>query len=213
MASTTRNAILKALIEGAICELLVKTGSDNVFLQDGTTTLSSKLAEIIASLNTKATKTEVTDAVSAAVSDLPTNDSMNQAISAAIDALIDGAPGTYDTLKEIADYIAQHEDVVNALNSAIGNKADKSTVQTIQATVNALGALAQKSTVAESDLEANLKAKVTEAYGAKHSHSNKTVLDGISADKVTAWDGKGKFYAQASQPASLTANDLWAQLI
>lgn len=39
--------------------------------------------------------------------------------------LIGGAPGTYDTLKEIADYIAEHEDVAEALNTAITNKADK----------------------------------------------------------------------------------------
>lgn len=39
--------------------------------------------------------------------------------------LIGGAPGTYDTLKEIADYIEAHEDVAAALNQAIANKADK----------------------------------------------------------------------------------------
>ena len=34
-------------------------------------------------------------------------------------------PGTYDPLKEIADYIAAHEEVAEALNQAITNKADK----------------------------------------------------------------------------------------
>ena len=42
-----------------------------------------------------------------------------------INALINGAPGTFDTLKEIADWIATHEDVAEALNAAIGNKVDK----------------------------------------------------------------------------------------
>ena len=46
-------------------------------------------------------------------------------ISAAISELIGGAPETYDTLKEIADYIASHEDIVTALNEAIGNKVAK----------------------------------------------------------------------------------------
>lgn len=40
--------------------------------------------------------------------------------------LIGGAPATYDTLKEIADYISSHKDVSDALNAAIANKADKS---------------------------------------------------------------------------------------
>ena len=48
-----------------------------------------------------------------------------QYIQKKINELIGGAPGTYDTLKEIADYIAKHEDVANALNEAITNKADK----------------------------------------------------------------------------------------
>lgn len=42
-----------------------------------------------------------------------------------IDALIGGAPGTFDTLKEIADYIAAHEEISEALNQAIISKADK----------------------------------------------------------------------------------------
>lgn len=45
-----------------------------------------------------------------------------------INDLIGGAPGTYDTLKEIADYIAGHKDVSDALNAAIGEKADKNHV-------------------------------------------------------------------------------------
>lgn len=46
-----------------------------------------------------------------------------------IDELIGGAPGTYDTLKEIADYITAHEEVAEALNEAIGSKASKDDVK------------------------------------------------------------------------------------
>ena len=257
MSTTAKNAILKALVDGAICELLVKTGSDNVYLQDGTTTLSSKLAEIITSLNGKATTADLTSGLAgksdtghthaqsevsglaSALSDRPTTAAMNAAISAAIGDLIDGAPGTYDTLKEIATYISSHEDVVSTLNAAIGKKADAATVTALQATVNALGALATKSAVSENDLDSALKEKVNaasagnhshnnkalldtyaqteanlaDAVTKKHTHSNKSVLDGISSAKVSAWDGKGKVYTQTSQPANLTANDLWVQLI
>ena len=44
--------------------------------------------------------------------------------------LIGGAPGTYDTLKEIADYIASHAEVAEAINQAITNKADKNHTHT-----------------------------------------------------------------------------------
>ena len=39
--------------------------------------------------------------------------------------LINGAPSTLDTLKEIADAMAESEDVVEALDAAVGNKSDK----------------------------------------------------------------------------------------
>lgn len=42
-----------------------------------------------------------------------------------LNELIGGAPETYDTLKEIADYIAEHQEVADALNLAITRKAEK----------------------------------------------------------------------------------------
>lgn len=193
--SNVRNAILTALLDGALTELMVKTNVTNVYVDD-TTTLAAKLAEIIASLNKKVTIEE-----------------MNAAITEAIDDLIDGAPEAYDTLKEIAAAIADNEDIVETLNNAIGNKADKSTVNAIQATVNQLGSLATKSVVSESDLDSALREKVNASSQGNHSHNNKNVLDGITAEKVQSWDGKGKFYAASTQPQDLTAADLWAKLI
>ena len=46
-------------------------------------------------------------------------------ITEKINDLINGAPATLDTLKEIADEISKNKDLVDALNSAIGNKVDK----------------------------------------------------------------------------------------
>lgn len=202
MANNARNAILRALIEGVLTDLMVKTNVTNVYVDDNTT-LAAKLAEIITSLNSKVSTSAMNDAISAAISDL-----------------IGGAPETYDTLKEISDYISAHEDVVTALNAAIGNKAEKSTVESISTTLNSLkttvdglGALAKKSTVSESDLDAALKEKVNSASEGNHSHSNKAVLDGITAAKVTGWDGKGRLLVSNTQPSDMTSTDLWAQLV
>ena len=54
-------------------------------------------------------------------------ESRNAAINLAVDNLVNGAPGTMDTLKEISDAIEKHRDVTDALNAAIGNKVDKET--------------------------------------------------------------------------------------
>ena len=193
--AATRNAVLRGIIEGVLTDLMVKTKVDNVYVDD-TTTLAAKLSEIIASLNSKVTTS-----------------AMNAAISQAVNDLINGAPNTYDTLKEISDYISAHEDVVDALNSAIGDKADKITVQSLQNALNALGSMASKNTVTESDLDSSLKNKINAASNGTHSHNNKSVLDGITAEKVSEWDGKGNLYIQAQQPANMGANDLWAMLI
>lgn len=251
----TRNAILKAKLEGVIYEIMVKTNAANVMV-DETTTLATKLASIIADCATKATKTELTEGLAGkansshthaqadvtgltdALSARPTTEAMNTAISTAISDLIGGAPETYDTLKEIADYIAAHEDVVTALNAAIGSKADKTAFEAVKATVDALGTLATKSIVTEAELDDSLKAKINasaegnhshankdlldtytqteanlaDAVSKKHAHDNKAVLDGITSEKVSAWDGKARVIFSSTEPTDLTDKDLWVHL-
>lgn len=75
------------------------------------------------------------------------------------------------------------------------------------------GALADKNTVSESDLDSALAEKVNAAAEGNHSHSNKTVIDGITAAKVSAWDSaeaNAKAYADsaASTAANTVKNDL-----
>lgn len=198
MANIAKNAILRAKINGALTDLLVKTNANNVYV-DETTTLATKLADILSQISGKATPGDITTAIDNLRSEL----------------MGEGVPEAYDTFKELADYIASHKDVSDTLTAAIGDKADKSVVDAIKATVDALGALATKSTVGESDLDAALKEKVNAAAEGNHSHSNKAVLDGITAEKVTAWDAKGEgtVYYSATEPASLGEHDLWVQLV
>ena len=88
-----KNVILQMKIEEVLYDLLPKTIAAQVIVDDGTQeTLATRLASIMSKLD--------------GIVDSSTIDSK---ISTAIDGLIDGAPGTYDTLKEIADYIASHE--------------------------------------------------------------------------------------------------------
>lgn len=278
MANAVKKVILQAMVEGALTDLMAKTGADNVYIDDKTTVaaqISSMVADI--ALRAKSTdvtiqinnavsplakKTEVTTEINNAVSPLAKKTDVTTEISAAISKLINGAPETYDTLKEIADYIASHDDVVTALNGAIGKKADKSAFEAVKNTVDALGALANKSQVSEADLDTALAAKVknihthsnktvldgvtaakvsdwdnaatnshthankalldtykqteanlADAVSKKHSHSNASVLDGITSAKVTAWNGKANVYVQATQPTGLVAGDLWIQTI
>ena len=195
MSNASKKAILRALIEGVITDLMVKTKADNVYI-DENTTVSAKLAEIVSSLNGKAAAADVTKEINTAISNL-----------------IDGAPEAYDTLKEVSDYIAEHGSVTNSLNAAIGNKVDKSEFETLKSAVNALGGLAGKNKIAKTDLESSLSDEITANTNNRHNHSNKSVLDGITSAKVQSWDSKGTVYAAASEPSGLGGGDLWIQLV
>ena len=48
-------------------------------------------------------------------------------LDARIDALVNGAPAAYDTLKEIADVLAGNVNSISDILTALGNKADKAT--------------------------------------------------------------------------------------
>lgn len=97
-------------IENAMAELLSKTNGDNVMVvyNGAESTLTAALAGII------------TD-----IAGLPDAAAVTAVVNERVNALIDGAPAAYDTLKEIADYITTHGDEAAALTAALGNKVDK----------------------------------------------------------------------------------------
>ena len=104
---------------------------------------------------------------------------------------------------------------VTAINTLNGDDAGKS-VRAIAGEVLEganLGDLATKDIVSEADLDEALAEKVNAAAEGNHSHTNKDVLDGITADVVNAWNGKGNIYYSAEEPANLTENDLWVAIV
>lgn len=104
-----KNVLTQMMIDGVLQNIMLQTGADNVIVDAAKgEMLSTRLASIAASLKSMNSSTEV-----------------DNKISAAINNLINGAPETYDTLKEIADYIASDSTAMEALNKAILNKVDK----------------------------------------------------------------------------------------
>lgn len=116
----------------------------------------TRIKEDIESLNTnKADKSEIPDVsefITKGVNNLDNyytkiqiDDKTNQTVNTAksytdtkVAELIDSAPETLDTFKEIADAFKENDAVLDALNSAIGNKADKTALATTDAKVSAL---------------------------------------------------------------------------
>ena len=156
--AATKYILEKIRIEGELKDLLTKTDGDNttVTYNGQEMTLTAALASILTSLT-----------------DLPTGEGVDSKISAAIDELIGGAPETYDTLKEISDYIEAHKSVADALTAAIGNKVDKA---------EGMGLSANDFTDALKAKLENLPEEITEATTEKAglmSAADKTRLDGI----------------------------------
>ena len=127
----------------------------------------------------------------------------------------DGAKESLDTLAEIAAWIQSHPDDASAMNEAI--VALQAKVNTGNKTVtayvtDAIAALNIGNYAKAADLTA-LAARVSTLEGKSHEHANKTVLDGITANVVSAWNAKGRVIYSATQPADLTEKDLWVQLL
>ena len=141
----------------------------------------------------------------------------DEQIKAYIDSA-DAATSTKLTNGTITVKEAEHADAADSATSATNaSNADKLGGQLpsyyAKASDIPTGALADKDIVSESDLDSALASKVNAAAEGNHSHSNKTVLDGITAAKVTAWDSaeaNAKAYADsaASTAANTVKNDL-----
>lgn len=107
----------------------------------------------------------------------------------------ENANESLDTLAEIAAWIQAHPGDASAMNAAItklqailagiGGDGEKATV--VAYVTDAIAALSIGDYAKAADLTA-LAARVTALETDSHTHSNKTVLDGIDAAKVTAWD-------------------------
>lgn len=237
MAYNAKQAIARVKIEDQIVDLLVMSNVENVYMSDGTTTLASKLAEMLSTIDTKADSTAVT-----------------QEISAAISALIDDAPETYDTLREIAEYIAQDKSAMEALNAAIGKKVDKeegkglsandftdilkakldSIAEGAEVNQNAFSAVkVGDAVIAATDKTDSINLVAGEHVTITPDAEGKAVTIGVDLPEVivdaelsdvsenpvqnkvvkAAIDAKPDVYIQETEPTNMKTNDIWIQIL
>lgn len=210
------NAILQMQIEGVLKEAWVKTGTDNVIVDESSgKTLTTRLAELAAD-------------ISGAVAGGVTVSQVQGLIDTAIDGIIDNAPAAYDTLKEIATYIEQHEEAATALNAAIGNKVDKVEGKGLSANdftdallekLNAISTGANK--VAKSETNGNIKIDDVETVVYTHptGDGNTHLPSGGTAGQVLRASGSGvgswgtAIRSGASTPEDLADGELFVKLV
>ena len=98
---------MQTRIEGQILDILIKSKIDNIYLTNGSLLLD-KLIILNNKLNKKAD-----------------NNSINDKIYSSFSKLVGEAPETFDTLKEIADYIDKNDEALDIINKLIESKIDK----------------------------------------------------------------------------------------
>ena len=164
-----------------------------------------------------------TDAIAALVGE-DTNMSARAIAAAEVAKIVADANASFDTLKEIADWIMS--DTTGAASMAADIAAleakltgvDETVVKSIAAAIEAalmvdgVEKYALASTV--SDLAEQLETiagKIEALEAAKHTHANAETLAGITVEKVAAWDAaeqNAKDYTDSVLPTALTDEEI-----
>lgn len=110
--------------------------------------------------------------------------------------LINGAPSTLDTLGEIAKAMQDNSDVVAALDVAIGKKANE--VEFASHT---------KDTTAH--ITGTERTNWNDAGSKKHTHDNKSVLDGITSALISGWNSAVTHISDAVKHITGAERDKW----
>lgn len=152
-------------------------------------------------------------------------------VAAAIAALNIGDYAKAADLTALAARVEKNEGDIASLQN---DKADKATTlagygitdaytetevdqKIADAVRNATGGESAASVLAELNAyKTSNNSRVEELEAKKHEHANKDVLDGITADVVTGWNGKSKiFYTPDAdgEPAGMAEGDLWVALV
>lgn len=136
--------------------------------------------------------------------------------ASAMNAAITALQNKVDTGdKTVSAYVT---DAISALSIGDYAKAADLTalagrVTTLETSVNGLGDLAVLDEVAESNLSAELREKVNAASEGNHSHNNKDVIDGITAQNITDWNdavSKEHVHANATVLEGITSTKVAA---
>lgn len=156
--ASLKNTLGKATEGGTPGTGLIKRVED---VEAGLDTHTHEIADVTGlqpALDAKADK-EAFDGLKALVGELPegaTADNVVGYVDEKVAGLVDGAPDALDTLKELADALNNQPDAIAALTTTVGQKADKSALETLQQLVKTNQGNAEAVGTRVTDLEALL---------------------------------------------------------
>ena len=125
-------------------------------------------------------------------------DGLRDEITQQLADLVDGAPEDLDTIREVAEYAQENRDITDALNAAIGNKANKTHTHTTAQVEGLDSALAGK-------------AETTHTHALADVTGLQSALDG-KANTATVTQRPALFSGTGATPASISGavvGDWW----
>lgn len=169
---------------------------------------------------THTTAEDVSNAIDLAIGELgnTVEGSVKKTVADEIAKVIADAPESFDTLKEISDWISSHSDDAAAMNSAITalqgildgigdtESGEKATV--VAYVTDAIAALNIGDYAKAADLTA-LAGRVTTLEGTSHTHANKALLDTYTQTEENLADAVAKkhTHANATELDKIAAGD------
>lgn len=167
--STTKAILSKIKVDGEIRDLLAKSNGENVAVtyNGAEKTLSEALAEIFTS-----------------VSGALDSDGAATLIAEEVAKLVNGAPETGDTLKELFDLITENKEAADLLTSAVSGKVDK---------IEGKG-------LSTEDFTTTLKAKLD-------------ALPAITSTDMDKWNGVRGVRVGTAVPDDMQNGELFVQLV
>lgn len=167
--STTKAILTSIKVDGEIRDLIAKSDGENVkvMYNGAEKTLSAALAEIFT-------------AASSAI----TTESAQSLIAEEIAKIVNGAPETGDTLKELFDLITENKEAADLLTSAVSGKVDK---------IEGKG-------LSTEDFTTTLKAKLD-------------ALPAITSTDMDKWNGVRGVRVGTAVPDDMQNGELFVQLV
>lgn len=122
MSLQTQITALIAAIASDIKTLLANTGNLANLTTANKTSLVNSLNELKSSIANIDLTSLISDATLTSTQKTYSIDKINAQIAAAVAALVNSAPGTLDTLKELADALTADSSTLSGLVTAVGNR-------------------------------------------------------------------------------------------
>lgn len=122
MSLQTQITALIAVIASDIKTLLANTGNLANLTTANKTSLVNSLNELKSSIANIDLTSLISDATLTSTQKTYSIDKINAQIAAAVASLVNSAPGTLDTLKELADALTADSSTISGLVTAIGNR-------------------------------------------------------------------------------------------